>query len=109
VGAGAARGCRPLVDQGQDQDAEKLLERLLELRVRLFGPENSGTIRTRTNLAAAQLKLGNPAEAERQYREVIKITEKLFGPEDPGTLTSRGGLANALSDQERYAEAEEPL
>jgi len=53
--------------------------------------------------------LGNPAEAERQYREVIKITEKLFGPEDPGTLTSRGGLANALSDQERYAEAEEPL
>jgi tetratricopeptide (TPR) repeat protein len=95
-----------MLDQGQYQEAEKLLERLLELRVRLFGPENPGTIRTRANLAAAQLALGNPAEAERQYREVIKITEKLFGPEDPATLTSRGGLANALSDQERYAEAE---
>jgi tetratricopeptide (TPR) repeat protein len=69
----------------------------------------SGYANCKPSLAAAQLKLGNPAEAERQYREVIKITEKLFGPEDPGTLTSRGGLANALSDQERYAEAEEPL
>jgi tetratricopeptide (TPR) repeat protein len=95
-----------LLDQGHYQEAEKLLRRLLELRVRLFGPEDPGTIRTRANLAAALLKLGNPAEAERQYREVIKIAEKLFGPEDPDTLTSRGGLANALSDQERYAEAE---
>jgi tetratricopeptide (TPR) repeat protein len=95
-----------LLDQGQYQEAEKLLERLLELRLRILGPEDGGTLRTRANLAAALLKIGNPVEAERQYREVIKVSEKIRGPEALGTLIARGGLANALDDQERYAEAE---
>lgn len=95
-----------LIDQGQYQDAEKLLRRLLDLRMRMLGPEDGGTVRTRANLAAALLKLGNAVEAERQYREVIKISEKVVGPEALGTLIARGGLANALNDQERYAEAE---
>jgi tetratricopeptide (TPR) repeat protein len=95
-----------LLDQGQYQEAEKLLRKLLDLRMRMLGPEDSGTVRTRANLAAASLKLGNAAEAERQYREVIKITEKVAGPEALATLIARGGLANALDDQERYAEAE---
>jgi tetratricopeptide (TPR) repeat protein len=94
-----------LLDQGQYQEAEKLLRKLLDLRMRMLGPEDSGTVRTRANLAAASLKLGNAAEAERQYREVIKITEKA-GPGALATLIARGGLANALDDQERYAEAE---
>lgn len=94
-----------LLDQGQYQEAEKLLRKLLDLRTRMLGPEDGGTVRTRANLAAASLKLGNAAEAERQYREVIKITEKA-GPGALATLIARGGLANALDDQERYAEAE---
>jgi tetratricopeptide (TPR) repeat protein len=95
-----------LIDRGQYADAEKLLRQLLELRMRILGPEDGGTVRTRANLAAVLLKLGNAIEAERQYREVIKISEKVVGPERLGTLIARGGLANALDDQQRYAESE---
>ena len=50
---------------------------------------------------------GRYSVVEGLYRQASNTIRKMAGAEDPSTLMSMNNLANALSNQGKYAEAEE--
>jgi tetratricopeptide (TPR) repeat protein len=95
-----------LLDQGQYSSAGNILQAVVEVRGRAFGPEHPETLRSRNRLAYALWRQGQYAEAEANFREVIKLEEKALGREHPDTLLSRNGLAIALDDGGKHSDAE---
>jgi tetratricopeptide (TPR) repeat protein len=86
-----------LNDQGQYNNAERILREVIPEYERALGSEHPDTLRTRNNLASALLYQGTYAEAEAEYRAVLKLKEKVLGPEHPDTL--RTCLAVCLRSQ----------
>jgi tetratricopeptide (TPR) repeat protein len=92
--------------QGQYQDAEGVLRKVLEIRDKALGPNHPDTLTTRRVLAIALVGEGKYAEAEIEYRALTTLTEQVLGREHPDTLMTRNNLALALADQGKYEEAE---
>jgi serine/threonine protein kinase/tetratricopeptide (TPR) repeat protein len=84
-----------------------LLERAIEIRRRVLGPENPETLATMHHLATALGGDGRYSEAEKLFRETIAIERRVLGPESAFTLLSMNNLASDLFEQGRYADAEE--
>ncbi len=95
-----------LFDQGQYNDAENTLRRVVEIRTHVLGSENPETLRSRNRLDYALWREAKNGEAEADFRELIKLDEKVLGSEHPDTLSSRNGLTNVLASEGKYAEAE---
>jgi tetratricopeptide (TPR) repeat protein len=95
-----------LLDQGQYSAAVNTLRSLVEVRVRIFGPEHPDSLRSRNRYAYALWRQGRYNEAEAGFRQVISLEEKLLGHENPDTLLSRNGLALVLDDEGKYVAAE---
>ena len=95
-----------LLDQGQYSLAANILRTLVDVRVRVFGPEHPDTLRSSNRLAYALWRQGRYLEAEEGFRQVIALEEKVLGRENPDTLLSRNGLAVALDDGGKHSEAE---
>lgn len=94
-----------LTNIGRPADAEAMLRELLSLRERVDGPEHSGTLATRHELARAVLDQGRAADAEALFRELLPLCKRVNGQEHPNTLMTRQVFARAVLDQGRAADA----
>lgn len=89
--------------------ARPLLEQALEAQMAVLGPDHVDTVISRFNLAHAARNLGDPAEAERLFADCVERWGRTLGALHPYTLRARTDLAGVLTDEQRYAEAEEAL
>ena len=93
-------------DLGLHAEAGKQLERALDLRRRVLGPEHPDTLSTMNNLAALYEVEGKYTQAEAMDTQIIEIRRRVLGPEHPDTLRSMMNLAFVYSDEGKYAQAE---
>jgi tetratricopeptide (TPR) repeat protein len=93
-------------DLGLDTEARKQLERALDLRRRVLGPDNPKTIETMLSLGQTALRQYKYAEGERIENQALEISRRVLGPENPVTLKCMSGLVKAYLYQSKYAQAE---
>ncbi len=93
------------IDLGLYPEAQKQLERALDLERRLHGIENPKTLRTMSRLGFAAFSQGNLTQAAQLCSRAFEIQRRVLGAEHPDTLASMNGLANAYYAQGNYAEA----
>jgi len=86
--------------------AESLLQRSVEIRRRVLGPDNPDTLTSMHDLAGAIRWQGRLPEAEKLSREVLDRRLRLLGPDHPATLASMEMLGLILNDEHHGAEAE---
>jgi len=91
---------------GLFKEAESLYRRSLEIRTRLFGPNNRDTIISMVNLVETLLDETQFPEAEKLVRQAYENARAHLGPSDPLTIRAGSTLGLALNNQGRYAEAE---
>jgi serine/threonine protein kinase len=89
--------------------AQTLLQRAVDIRRRVLGPENPDTLRSMNDLARTLDHEGHYAEAETLVRQTLDIERRVLGPENPDTVWSISNLGISLSREGRYAEAENLL
>src|SRR5215469_16698831 len=68
---------------GLYQDARTHFERALELRRRVLGAQNPGTLNTVSRLGEAALLQGKYSEAEALFRQSLAGQRRVLGPEHP--------------------------
>jgi serine/threonine protein kinase len=93
-------------DLGLYARAQPLLDRSVEIRRRVLGPDHPDTLLSMDDLGTDLDALGDYAEAEKLERETLEISRRVLGPEHPDTLKSMTNLAIVLSREGRNAEAE---
>ncbi len=72
------------------------LERALELRRRVLGPEHPDTLMSMNNLAELYWDRGEYEKAEPLLTQALEVKRRVLGPEHPDTLTSMNNLAVAV-------------
>src|SRR5207237_7415867 len=82
------------------------LERTIEIRRRLLGDENPGTLEALDHLAGALLLQGKVAEAEALARHTLEVQRRVLGADHPDTLESMETLAERLIWAGKMPEAE---
>jgi serine/threonine protein kinase len=82
------------------------LERTVEIRRRLLGAENPGTLEAQDHLAGALLLQGRVAEAESLARHTLAEQRRVLGPDHPDTLESMETLGDVLIWAGKMPEAE---
>jgi eukaryotic-like serine/threonine-protein kinase len=93
-------------DLGLHPAAEKQLQRALDLRRRVLGPEDVETLGTMNNLAAVYDLEGKYAQAETLFNQTLGIQRRVLGLEHRFTLNTMSSLAADYQRQGRYALAE---
>ena len=88
------------------EEAAKLLEPLLERRMRLLGDEHRHTMITMNNLALLYLSMERFDDSERLHLKELELSSRVMGPEHPDTLISIGNLATVYASRDEYAKAE---
>ncbi len=86
-------------------EARALQEKVLEVSVRLLGPDNKQVQITRTGLANSLSSLGEKARAETLLLETLASCERTLPPDDPLFENVHLILARVLRDLQRQAEA----
>lgn len=92
---------------GRNQEAEHLLQRLLEANRRILGPEDPNTLSGMQCLGTVLSRGGKYKEAEEVQRCCLEVRRRLSGPEHPTTLFTMNSLALTLATQGRFEEADE--
>jgi len=92
-------------DMGQYPDAEKLLEKTLELQ-QVSGVQSDDLALTLQLLASVKVSLGQFGDAEKLYKQTLHIREEIFGKEHLATANCRNDLARLFDLTNRFAEAE---
>jgi tetratricopeptide (TPR) repeat protein len=87
-------------------DAERLDREVLDLSVRLLGPEDPDTLEVMNQLAQAESARGLHAQAEKLLLETLSIQRRVLGPEHPKSLITMTNLANVQAREGRYKESE---
>jgi tetratricopeptide (TPR) repeat protein len=93
-------------DLGLYTEAGKQLERALDLRRRVSGPEHPDTLGTAGNLAALYDLEGKYAQAEGLDNQTLEMRRRVLGPEHPDTLKSMMHLGVVYFDEGKYPQAE---
>jgi non-specific serine/threonine protein kinase/serine/threonine-protein kinase len=93
------------IDLGLYPEAQKQLERALDLERRLDGLENPKTLRTMSRLGFAAFSQGDLTRAAELCSQAFQIQRRVLGAEHRDTLASMNGLANAYYAQGNYAQA----
>jgi hypothetical protein len=70
-------------------------------RVLVLGPDHSGTLSSRNDLAGAYRSAGRLAEAIALYEQNLADRERVLGPDHPQTLSSRNNLQAAYESAGR--------
>jgi CHAT domain-containing protein/Tfp pilus assembly protein PilF len=91
---------------GKYDEALPLVERALEIRERLLGPEHRDVDAAIDSLARIYTSKGEYVKAEPLYRRALAIREKALGKENPDTGASLNNLAELYYYQGKYMEAE---
>jgi serine/threonine protein kinase len=90
----------------QRAKARAHLERALELRERVNGPEAPETLYALNGLAALEGEDGHFEEAAGLFERSLEVSTRVLGPEHLRTQTARNNLAQTLRLLGRSAEAE---
>jgi tetratricopeptide (TPR) repeat protein len=93
------------LDLGLYPEARKQLERALQLRRGVLGPENAKTLKTMTSLGWTFELQGKTAEAEALLSQALEAQRRVSGPEHPDTLPAMIALADAYHEEGKYAQA----
>jgi tetratricopeptide (TPR) repeat protein len=94
-------------DLGVYPDAERQLERALELRQRLLGEKHPDTQSTMNSLARIYRYEGKYSAAGPLIAKVLEIRRRALGKEHPDTLVSMDELASLYQKQGKNADAEQ--
>ncbi len=94
------------LDLGIYPEAQKQIERALDLRRRLLGEDHPDTLVSMRNLAVLYRHEGKSAQAESLLTKVLGVQRSLLGEDHPDTLESAYDLALLYDDQEKFAQAE---
>jgi len=92
--------------RGQDERAEDLYSRALQLLERSLGPDNPRIAPTIVNLSLVKRRLEKYAEAEALYRRALALQQGVLDPDHPEMARVLGGLAEVLRLQGKDEEAE---
>jgi tetratricopeptide (TPR) repeat protein len=93
-------------DLGLYPEAQRHVERALELRRNALGEKNADSLASMHSLAELLGNQGRYGEAEALESKVVDLRRRVLGGDHPDTLASMDGLANAYKHLGRYAEAE---
>jgi eukaryotic-like serine/threonine-protein kinase len=86
--------------------AESLLQRSVDIRKRMLGPENRDTLNSMLALALALDHRGHYSDAEALQRQALAIRRRTLGPNHPDTATAMGNLGVVLYHEGHFAESE---
>jgi serine/threonine protein kinase len=86
--------------------AQPLLERAVDTRRRVLGPEHRHTLESIIGLAQLYRRQFRTADAERMLRETLSIARRTLGMEHITTLRATERLVDALMYERHYEEAE---
>ena len=86
--------------------ADSLIRRALDIRMRLLGPANRDTIASMRNLADVLIDETKYPEAERLARDATENSRKSFGASDSDSIRSALKLGLVLNNQGGFAECE---
>ncbi|KAH8799500.1 hypothetical protein DL96DRAFT_1824232 [Flagelloscypha sp. PMI_526] len=90
---------------GENHNALRLTQEVLELRQQVLGNENPETMKTMYNLALVYTNLGQYQDALKLSEKVLKLRKRVLGNEHPDTLTTMYNIASVSSDLGRYQDA----
>jgi CHAT domain-containing protein/Tfp pilus assembly protein PilF len=91
---------------GQFDEAQLLIERVLEIRERRLGPEHTDVANSLFNLANIYTRRGDYARAEPLFHRALAIREKASDPEHPYLALILENLATLYSERGNYSKAE---
>jgi non-specific serine/threonine protein kinase/serine/threonine-protein kinase len=92
---------------GLYSESEILLNKAMEIRRRILGPEHPDTLSTMRRLAATLGDNGKAVEAEKINRQVLEAQRRVLGLRNPETIKTMTNLADNLYNLGRFAEAEQ--
>jgi tetratricopeptide (TPR) repeat protein len=93
--------------QGQLDEAEPILKRVLAMREKLLGPSHAEVANTLDRLANIAIARARYAEAERILQRVLAIREPTLGANHHDTAMTLVQFSRIRHAQARYAEAED--
>jgi tetratricopeptide (TPR) repeat protein len=98
-----------LLEQGQYEQATRLLLKALHMRAALNAPDSIAIIETLNNLASCYLFKGEYGQAEPLFIKVLAICEAAYGTAHVEVAVTLNNLALLYQQQGRYGEAERYL
>jgi len=98
-----------LVEQGKYKEAAPLLERAVELSIRVFGADDTRTMSTQGVLGQTYFILGDNAKGEPLYLRGMRAQEKLYGKTSPDVAHSLCYLGFRCNETRDLAKAEDYL
>jgi tetratricopeptide (TPR) repeat protein len=90
---------------GQNAKAEELYVRVLEIRRRLLGPNDSDVADTMVKLADVYRASRRFSKAERLLSDALPIIETTLGPQHPRVANACNNLGVLYCDERRFGEA----
>ena len=96
-----------LFSLGQYAAAVKQSERVGELFVQLFGPEDPRTLRAMCDLGQAYSAAGELEKSVSLLEETLQLLQKVQGPQHPETLKAMVALASAYHEAGKFGLAED--
>ncbi len=94
------------MELGLYPEGQPHLERTLELRRRVLGPEHPDTLTSMSNLAVLYRVHGQYERSETLQTQALEVRRRVLGPEHPDTLTSMNNLATLYKARDQYEKAE---
>jgi CHAT domain-containing protein/Tfp pilus assembly protein PilF len=95
-----------LFREGRYDEARPLVERMLEIRERVLGPEHIDVARALRYLALIHSFKSDYTRAELYWQRVLDIFEKTLGPEHPNVAKTLDNLATLNYERGDYEKAE---
>jgi serine/threonine protein kinase/tetratricopeptide (TPR) repeat protein len=91
---------------GLYKEAAPLLEKAMDTRLRVLGPENPDTLSSMYQVARNLNEEGQYAEAEELLRKVVEAQRRVLGPGHPDTIVSMMFMAGVVYEEGHDREAE---
>jgi tetratricopeptide (TPR) repeat protein len=95
-----------LSDQGNLGKAEKMYQRALKGKEKIWGPDHTSTLDTVNNLGLLYVDQGKLADAEKMFQQALEGYEKACGTDHISTLNTINNLGNLYADQGKLVDAE---
>jgi tetratricopeptide (TPR) repeat protein len=93
-------------DLGLLPEAQRELERALELRRQVLGEDRKETLEVKDNLAQVYDSEGKYPQAEAMFSKALEVLRRVAGSQDPETLDLVDDLGVLYMHQLKYAQAE---
>src|SRR6266511_363300 len=103
---GLYEDARKLRREGKYDEALQLVERSLEIRERLLGPDHPDVATAINSLAILHRQKGQYAKAEQLCRRSLAIRESALGPDHPHVADSLNNLASIYYNQGDFPKAD---